>query len=1669
MSAPIAELYSSRSSPLRSPPLSPFSGRLSRSTHRTSVSIKASDDPFAAPATQSSEDLGGESWKVSEESIRPTEAENGAPLSPPPGDKAVRRTPSFLRGLLPKGRRSRSSSQVSKSDISGPIATVDPPRIAPLRSTASLVSFSDATQNYSIYAESSNPDSYRVQSPEPSYPSGTNSLRIASTSSSRPAVFASGSTNGGLSRAPSRTGSIRIEGPRSVSRQGSFVEPIQEEFPPTESAKAFQMLGGPRVTEKNRKAVERLTGVRTSVYGKDDLGIALTTDAPTRYVVPDNARTSIASYSTEEASDNRSTLYSSNGSFSRPGFTPHSANPNHRDTTYSNDSQETRSSVYEEPEESPEPTKEAPKSAARQNPRFDRPISPPPSVPLPPIPLSQQGNGANPSGPRRQASIVRFKAETRESIDSAATAKPQAQPVRPTSPVAPPPAPRIPPKSAQRSSFVRRQLAPRPASRDGLLDVPPSSRQPVSSATLPKSPSTTTLAGPAKPVASMYLVAGLPKDPSTWTLSGSDPSDPSTPMPDHSENAVPRFWRPEVLGCTVTGGKAGQQVDGVEPELVSLSKEEIAKIQSKVIKLSFDRDIEIIASTSQPAATTSFFSFPVTTSTTTFAPAFAGSTAAAWDTALAPPSSASAAGTTYHATCLLVWSYADEKRSAMIRTTLAEGAKAKAAAVRRAAKAAKAGKKLGEKLAQQMESPMGAVPDDGRAWAKGAYSDTEGETEANVTESEWEASVAAAAPLADLPSSTPFWLPYALVLVSTSPVYSLLSDVLRISWARYSQSIVSHSLQMERVLNSPAPRPGEKISLPVSVSDSQTSTSFVAIMPGSLDWTTGSWLHHNVPTWPLFKALHPDNLLSIAELALAPLGRILLISRHSIMLGVATLTLQLILEKRGWKGLVFPVAHARDLRIYLEDPGPWLCGVPSTSRSVALAGLPPEVVVVDLDTNVVTCAKPSPSSVSSGAAREKSRRRLESAIGTVGPYFSVPLSIVEAFPAGRFRPFSDVEVDGEPREAERLLPDPSWNWDESRVLAEFDAILSEIPRSGIVAKLFRTKKARKIAELDRSTAHVQNIVRKHATTFVDRRDILEGKISKLNQKLAFLMGESVEWQQSFDVFKAFSEKLTRESADLKTRLEKERREASRLSNQIASERVRQAELEAGLEATERAREQALAELASVDQVRSNLEEQRNIIMQEIMCLLSADDESNPIFQAVYTRIESRSSSSSRPGSAQSLRQSGKSLSSRPSFSVEGGDVIPEERENVDESTPEPLEELSEEARLVAMKEAVHETFRSISTRLSLALQNAKQLELAKDRPHREGRAFDHSANDSHLSRREDETITTGAFSPADSTSHPPVPPSPDLGPFQSSTTHPTPGFQPKRLTLTPPVSPDFGDGPPSFSFVTTRQHRRTVSKPIHHGPQESVSSLSGFTSIDSQSSSAPSTAGTIVQHPLQQHHSPRPPSHQSSHPSLREQIPSGLANSASRLSDYSDYDDAQSFVSVSEGGDSGWNTSGGGGGGGGGDSRAPSPGSFDLEELAWTAEALTRQPPGLSHGGGGGEAAETTDEFEDLLSSPRSTSAASTNSRRTRPPPRGGHGRQDSFAIDAPPVELFTRSGSVRGRRGGDGSVDLRMRPSEGKQTDLRMRPSDVKQTGRWATITETATRPRSTMTVKAI
>lgn len=99
---------------------------------------------------------------------------------------------------------------------------------------------------------------------------------------------------------------------------------------------------------------------------------------------------------------------------------------------------------------------------------------------------------------------------------------------------------------------------------------------------------------PSLPLASLYLVSGLPKSPHTWTL-----ADPDAVLGlHHSDGAVNRWWRPEVLGSTVSpgagGGKKKRRGKGEELKGAgALSKSEVGKMLSKALKVSATPPIHI--------------------------------------------------------------------------------------------------------------------------------------------------------------------------------------------------------------------------------------------------------------------------------------------------------------------------------------------------------------------------------------------------------------------------------------------------------------------------------------------------------------------------------------------------------------------------------------------------------------------------------------------------------------------------------------------------------------------------------------------------------------------------------------------------------------------------------------------------------------------------------------------------------------------------------------------------------------------------------------------------------------------------------------------------------------------------------------------------------------------
>ena len=221
---------------------------------------------------------------------------------------------------------------------------------------------------------------------------------------------------------------------------------------------------------------------------------------------------------------------------------------------------------------------------------------------------------------------------------------------------------------------------------------------------------------PPPPLASLYLVSGLPKSHHAWTL-----ADPDSVLGlQHMEGAVNKWWRPEVLGSTVSPG-VGDPRDGQRSKRrrkvsntrdpgagIGLNKQDVAKMLSKALKLSFTREVEIIASTLQPPSTVHNFTFTlptssgvgrsatdlrssVYTSTTHNGTDYRGDPmliARPSSSYLGPPltpaaqealAAESAQATTYHGVCLTVWSHADEERATAIRRIIERNGRAREA------------------------------------------------------------------------------------------------------------------------------------------------------------------------------------------------------------------------------------------------------------------------------------------------------------------------------------------------------------------------------------------------------------------------------------------------------------------------------------------------------------------------------------------------------------------------------------------------------------------------------------------------------------------------------------------------------------------------------------------------------------------------------------------------------------------------------------------------------------------------------------------------------------------------------------------------------------------------------------------------------------------------------
>lgn len=187
----------------------------------------------------------------------------------------------------------------------------------------------------------------------------------------------------------------------------------------------------------------------------------------------------------------------------------------------------------------------------------------------------------------------------------------------------------------------------------------------------------------------------------------------------------------------------------------------------------------------------------------------------------------------------------------------------------------------------------------------------------------------------------------------------------------------------------------------------------------------------------------------------------------------------------------------------------------------------------------------------------------------------------------------------------------------------------------------------------------------------------------MNRRMGLLMHESASWSAQFTQFSQYSDKLNHNAQELATKLEKERREAKRLSTAIKDSTEKQQEMSKKLAQAEKARVEAAADLERIEQLRTELQNQRDIMFHEMTAIAAAAADTE-LMDAIANKLELRSDtwsarSFSRNGDA--LSPTMRSSSSAPRLRTSS--TTSRQRRNSalsaqQGSEPEIVEELSEE-------------------------------------------------------------------------------------------------------------------------------------------------------------------------------------------------------------------------------------------------------------------------------------------------------------------------------------------------------------------------------------------------------
>jgi hypothetical protein len=120
--------------------------------------------------------------------------------------------------------------------------------------------------------------------------------------------------------------------------------------------------------------------------------------------------------------------------------------------------------------------------------------------------------------------------------------------------------------------------------------------------------------------------------------------------------------------------------------------------------------------------------------------------------------------------------------------------------------------------------------------------------------------------------------------------------------------------------------------------------------------------------------------------------------------------------------------------------------------------------------------------------------------------------------------------------------------------------------------------------------------------FINLKGRMDTEVGKVTKRNNFLVEELESWKQQFLKFQSFAEQLTKETQDLKTKIETHKRENRRLTGLIDQQKDDAARLTTRLSGTEKQRDDALEALVLQQEIAEELERERKRNNKELASL-----------------------------------------------------------------------------------------------------------------------------------------------------------------------------------------------------------------------------------------------------------------------------------------------------------------------------------------------------------------------------------------------------------------------------------------------------------------------------------